>query len=245
MRNVRVAVLLAGLVPLILEAQDPVLRLRDVAPPELRSQILAAVDEAGAQGLPGDVVAQVALEGLAKGRSGPAVAQAAHQAAVQLAEGRQAFTQSGRTPSPEEMRAAALALHLGVGGAEIRELAAGAPADRSLAVPLVVMGLLAERGVPVSQALSIVRARLHERADDVTLASLMGGIASVPGMGNPLPAVGTTLAGMKAGFAVPASGFIVPHGPPAGVPRNGGRPESPGKPFPSSPGRSGTPGGDS
>ena len=106
---------------------------------------------------------------------------------------------------------------MGVDGADVAELARSGPPGRSLAVPLLVMGGLAQRGLPSDQALDAVRERLAASAPDVELLGTFGGPGLGLGRGLPPGGVAADLAGGRAGLPVPV-------GPPDGAGRPpGGR----------------------
>jgi hypothetical protein len=121
-------------------------------------------------------------------------------------------------------------MRMGVDGATVSELARSGPSGRGLAVPLLVIGALAERGLPSDDALAAVRDRLAARADDAELLRSFPDVAQ--GLGMRPDQVGTARASDRAGFQVPVSGVTVPvqPGPPtdpgAGRPPEGrGRPD--------------------
>jgi hypothetical protein len=69
-------------------------------------------------------------------------------------------------PTKDEVTAAAEALHRGVSGADVSQLASSAPSGRSLAVPLLVISSLMDRGLPADEALARVASRLTARVTD-------------------------------------------------------------------------------
>lgn len=224
----------------LLAQQSPLERLQDVLPPDVAQQLTRQVEGARAASLPEEAVANLALEGVAKGRSGAEVLVAVEALVDHLTEARDALTGGGRALQAGEVEAAAAAMRMGVDGAAIRELAGSQPSGRSLAVPLLVMGSLTDAGMAPGQALAEVAARLSARADDAALvrgASEMGrGVAGGRGM----PAqLGPALANGLAGFQVPVAGMNLPVGPPENIP---GRPGSlPGPGNPPGPGNIPTP----
>jgi len=223
MRHI-IYVVAAAMIPLsAVGQQDPVDRLGAVLPPELMEQVMTRVQSAGAMDLPTQAVANLALEGVAKGRSSAEVLAAVDLLVADLGRGLEALRSAGHTPASGEVEAATAALRMGVDGADVADLARSSPSGRSLAIPLLVMGGLAQRGLPSDQALVAVRERLAARAPDAELLSTFGGPG--PGLGRGLApdGVGTDLAGGRAGLPVPV-------GPPDGT----GRP-------PAGPGRGGPP----
>ncbi|HXF96785.1 MAG TPA: hypothetical protein VNI61_11860 [Gemmatimonadales bacterium] len=205
-------------VPRLGQGQEAALaRLREVLPADVAERVIAIVTEATNHGLPGLSVAERALEGVAKGRSGEEVRAAAEAFARDLAASRAAIQQAGRTPDPSEIEAGATAMGLGVDRKAISALASSAPFGRSLAVPLAVIGALVNRGLPSDAALDAVLARLNDRASNTELVEMPGEAGRLIAEGMRPSEVGLALASQRAGRTVPA-------GPPANVPRNNGRP---------------------
>ena len=227
------------LIPVALAAQDDVLsRLRQVLPGDVAEQVIATVETALAQGLPGQAIANLALEGVAKGRSGAEVLAAAEALAGDLSVARDAVSQHGHEATPAEIEATVQAMHVGVDGEAISDLAQSVPSGRSLVVPIAVIGALAARGFASDWALTEVVGRLEDRAEDFELAALPGQADQLLAQGMRPSDVGLTLAATRAGFLVPLGPFGTPFGPPAGVPANGGVPGGrPGAPPIDPPGR--------
>jgi hypothetical protein len=172
LRLLSLFVILPGL--LAAQQQNPVDHLREVLPASVADKVIAIVTDATSRGLPGQAVANRALEASAKGRSGEEVAAAAQAFATDLANAHAALQHAGRTPDASEIEAAALAKELGVDGAAISTLASTTPSGRSLAVPLTVLGALVNRGLPSDAALQAVSDRLSARASDANLVEMPG-----------------------------------------------------------------------
>jgi len=220
-------VLAAALIPLSVAAQqDPVARLREVLPPELAEQVIARVEDARAMELPTQAVANLALEGVAKARGAEEVLLAVDLLVADMGRAREALQSSDRALGAGEIEAATSALRMGVDGADVAELARSGPAGRSLAVPLLVMGGLAQRGLPSDQALEAVRERLAARAPDAELLSTFGGPGRGLGRGLAPGGAGTDLAGGRAGLPVPVGPPDASGRPPAGRGRGGGPPQN-------------------
>jgi hypothetical protein len=208
----RALTLLSGLalLPALLVAQqDPVDRLRTVLPADVADKVIAIVSDATSRGLPGQAIADRALEASAKGRSGAEVSAAAQALAADLASARDVLSNAGRAPDAGEIEAAATAKELGVDGATIGALASSAPSGRSLAVPLAVIGALVNRGLPSDAALQSVLDRLNARASDADLAALPGEAGRLIAEGYKPSDVGRSLSAA---------------GRPSGVPTNSGHP---------------------
>jgi hypothetical protein len=204
--------LLAALVivPGLLAAQrqNPIDRLRAVLPSDLADKVIAIVTDATSHGLPGQAIAERALEAVAKGRSGDEVSAAAQALSADLGAAHAALQRGGRTPDASETEAGAGATQLGVDGATISALASSAPSGRSLAVPLAVIGALVNRGLPLDDALQAVLARLTAHASDADLAEMPGEAGRLIGQG----------------YKPSDVGRLVAAGRPSSVPANGGRP---------------------
>lgn len=215
----------AALIPTSLLAQqtDPIARLQSVLPADVAARVIPIVQGAMSHDLPGDAVANVALQGVAMGRSGDEVRAAAEAMVSELRAAHDALSEGGRVPSPDETKAGALAMRQGIDGATVSALAESVPSGRSLAVPLAVMGALVDRGLPSTDALQAVQERLQNRSSDQQIADLPAGAGQMLAQGMKPAEVGTALASTRAGFTVPASGVSVPAGgAPSGVTANGG-----------------------
>lgn len=230
--------LLTALLPVGLSAQeDPVERLSEVLPDDVAEQVIAVVENARSQALPDQVVANLALEGVAKGRSAEEVLAAVETLVGDLSAAQAAIQAAGRAPETGEVEAATAAMRMGVDGDAISELAQSQPPGRSLAVPMLVLGSLTERGLQSDQALAQVAARLEAQADDAALMSDVPDMAPGLAQGGMPAEVGLALASGMTGFQVPVAGINVPIGPP----ENAGRPGD--LPGPGNPGPPSNPGG--
>lgn len=215
MRTVKLLSWLALLPALLAAQQSPVDRLRAVLPADVADQVIAIVTDATNRGLPGRAIAERALEGIAKGRSGAEVRAAALALAADLAGAHDALVRAGRTPDASEIESGATAMELGVDGATVSALASSAPSGRSLAVPLAVIGALVNRGLPSDGALQAVLDRLHARAaSEADLVEMPGEAGLLIARGYRPSDVGRALGAAR----------------PAGVPANGGRPGARPKP---------------
>lgn len=231
--------LLTALLPAsVVGQQDPVDRLAEVLPADVAAQVIEQVEAARARALPAGAVANLALEGVAKGRSAEDVLSAVEALVGDMSVAGDAIRAAGRAPGSGEVEAAAAAMRMGVDGSAIQELARAQPSGRSLAVPMLVMGGLAQRGLPSDQALARVSVRLAAQADDASLMSDVPQMGSRMGPSGMPGQVGPALAGAMAGFQVPVAGINVPVGPnnnmgrrPTDVPRGpGDNPNPPGGP---------------
>lgn len=207
---------LAWLLPTaVLAQQDPMERLAEVLPVAVRAQVLERIEAARSRELPEQAMANLALEGVAKGRSGEEVLAAVELLVADMGRAQQALQAAGHAPAEGEIEAATAAMRMGVDGASVSELARSGPSGRSLTVPLLVMGGLAERGLPSDDALAAVRDRLAARANDAELLGAFPEVGGRLGRGMRPDQVGGPV-----GFQVPVSGVTVPVGPQ----QNRGRP---------------------
>jgi hypothetical protein len=211
--------------------QDPAERLLEVLPPDVATQVVEIVEGARARGLPDQALANLALEGVAKGRSGEEVRAAVQTMLADMGRADEALRAGGRAPEAGEVEAATTAMRMGADGSAIRALARTERPGANLAVPMMVLGTLAERGLPSDAALAQVRERL---------ASMEGGPGGMqadrPAGGMP-EGVGPDFAPGLAGRQIPVPGLTVPVGPPEGRGRPGGLP------APARPGGKGQPQG--
>jgi hypothetical protein len=203
-------------------AKDPSARLREVLPPDVATRVLARIAEARAHQLPADALENRALKFAAKGvdpkdieRSINEQAQRMESARVALASGR------GSPPAGDEIEAGAEAMRKGVDGPAVSQLARSAPRDRSLAVPLFVIGSLTDRGVSADQALQSVLDRLNAHASDLDLEGLTSQVSPRNNAGQGRPE-GQSGREFGQSHKPSNSGRPATAGPPAGVPGNAG-----------------------
>lgn len=218
--TMRTLKMIAGLalLPVALTAQQNWNDRLATLPDDVRDKVVQIVTDAASRGLPGQAIADRALETIAKSRSGAEAVAAAQALAADLAGGRDALASAGRAPDASEIEAAATAKGLGVDHAAISDLASSAPSGRSLAVPIAVLGALVDRGLPSDEALAAVLDRLGNRASDAELAAMPGEAGRL----------------IAAGYRPSDVGRALGAGRPAGLPANGGRagarPTTPGHP---------------
>jgi hypothetical protein len=213
--------LLLAALPLTAAAQqDPVERLAEVLPADVVEQVVARVESARAMELPSQPLTNLALEGVVKGRSAEEVLAALDVLLVDMGAAREALDARGSAPDASEIQAATTAIRMGIDGSAVAELARSGPEGRSLTIPLLVMGGLAQRGLPSDQALQAVSERLAARAPDAELLATFG----VPGGGRGVGPDGTP-PGPGSGNGPSAGGTSLPSGPPdgAGRPQGNGR----------------------
>ncbi len=225
-------------------ASDPSARLQQVLPADVAAHVLAVIAKARSQELPAEALENRALKFAAKGVNAKAIEQSVVEQADRMARVRDTLQRArGRKPSGDEVEAGAEAMRKGVDGAKVSALAKSAPGDRSLAVPLYVIGSLVDRGLPSDSALKRVEERLKVRVADRDLEKLPDELPAkaTEAHGNRPAETGRELAETKRpGSAAGAGQSGSAGGPPAGVPANGGKPATPpglGKKPPTTPGK--------
>jgi hypothetical protein len=210
-------------------AKDPSARLREVLPADVAQRVLARIADARAHQLPAAALENRALKFAAKGVDPSAIERSVNEQALRMASARSALsTGRGSAPASDEIEAGAEAMRKGVDGAAVALFAKSAPHDRSLAVPLFVIGSLTDRGLSSDQALQRVLARLRARASDADLERLAGELPAqaITGQANRPAGTGRDFgqSNKPATTGKPATA-----GPPAGVPANGGAKSNPGQ----------------
>ncbi|MEZ4417728.1 MAG: hypothetical protein R3E10_18370 [Gemmatimonadota bacterium] len=144
--------------PCALAGQDAEARLAQVLPAEAVARIQALVADATRAGAPAEPLYDKALEGAAKRVPAERILAALQAYSGRLQESRSLL--GGEATGPAVV-AGADALQRGVPGEALR--AVGREAGERTPVALVVLGDLAETGVPVDGALEVVRQALSQR----------------------------------------------------------------------------------
>jgi hypothetical protein len=215
-------VLLAGAANAQVPGKDASARLREVLPPDVAARVLARIADARAHQLPGDALENRALKFAAKGIDPKSIERSINEQAQRMESAKGALASGrGTQPAGDEIEAGAEAMRKGVDGAAVSELARNAPHDRSLAVPLFVIGSLTDRGVTADQALQSVLDKMTARASDADLESLTSDVSprNNARQGRPEGQSGRDFgqSHRPANAGRPATA-----GPPAGVPGNAG-----------------------
>ncbi len=210
-------------------ANDPSARLRQVLPADVAQRVLARIAEARAHQLPAAALENRALKFAAKGVAPTDIERSINDQAQRMELARLALSIARpTTPAGDEIEAGAEAMRKGVDGAAVSLLAKSAPRDRSLAVPLFVIGSLTDRGLSSDQALQRVLARLNARATDADLESMPGELPpqAIAGQANRPAETGRDFgqSHKPANTGRPATA-----GPPAGIPGNAGAKSNPGQ----------------
>lgn len=202
-------------------------RLREVLPADVAQRVLARISDARARQLPADALANRALKFAAKGVAPADIERSIAEQADRMGAARNALAAGrGAPPHADEIEAGAEAMRKGVDGAAVSRLAKSARPQRSLAVPLFVIGSLTDRGLGSDEALQRVLDRLEANASDTELERMPGEIATRRGQGN---AYGRDKVRPDRVGNKPEAGRPATSGKPAAVPGNAGARVKPGQ----------------
>jgi hypothetical protein len=211
-------------------ARDPSARLREVLPADVAQRVLARIADARARQLPAAALENRALKFAAKGVNPKDIERSVNEQAERMESAKSALSSGrGSTPAGDEVEAGAEAMRKGVDGDAVALLAKSAPRERSLAVPLFVIGSLTDRGLPSDQALQRVLARLNARASDADLERMPAELPAQAGAGQTNRPAETGRDFGQSHKNARAKGRPATAGPPAGVPANGGAKSNPGQ----------------
>src|SRR2546423_4788053 len=206
-------------------AKDPSTRLREVLPADVAQRVLARIADARARQLPAEALENRALKFAAKGVAAASIERSVNEQVDRMDAARSALVAGGRSPAGDEIEAGAEVIRKGVDGSAVSLFAKTAPSGRSLAVPLFVIGSLADRGVPVSEALQRVLSRLQQKVSDVDLEAIAGDLPAQAASARENGNNGRGNAFGRSGV----SGRPATAGPPAGSPGNRGQKTNPGQ----------------
>lgn len=163
-------------------AIDPSTRLKEVLPADVAQRVLARIAGARARQLPAEALENRALKFAAKGVAPEDIERSVAEQAERMGATRNAIaTGRGDVAHSDEIEAGAEAMRKGVDGPAVRLLAKTAPRERSLAVPLFVIGSLTDRGLPSDEALLRVLDRLEAHASDAELDRMPGEFSASQG----------------------------------------------------------------
>lgn len=209
-------------------AIDPTTRLKEVLPPDVAQRVLARIADARANQLPAEALENRALKFAAKGVAPLDIERSLNEHAQRMSTARSALAGArGVQPRADEIEAGAEAIQKGIDGTAVAKLAKAAP-KRQLAIPLYVIGSLADRGLPSDEALQRVLDRLEANASDAEIQGLPAVTPPRAGRGN---AYGRDKAKPNpAGSRKPqGAGRPATSGKPAAVPGNAGGKVNPGR----------------
>lgn len=209
-------------------ARDPSTRLREVLPADVAQRVLTRIADARARQLPAAALENRALKFAAKGVAPEDIERSVNEQAQRMETARSALSSGrGSAPAGDEIEAGAEAMRKGVDGASVALLAKEAPAGRSLAVPLFVIGSLTDLGLSSNQALQLVVDRMNARASDADLERMPADLPAqaISGQANRPAETGRDFG--QSHRKPTATGRRATAGPPAGVPGNGGAKSNP------------------
>ena len=126
----------------------------------------AIVDSARLSRLPTDALVDKALEGAAKGSDGQTIVSAVHQLSVRMGSAKRVL---GSATTADEMKAAALAIDVGISGRDLARLRT-ASGKRPVTLPLAVLTDLVGRNVPIATATNLVLQMARSGVKDAELA---------------------------------------------------------------------------
>ncbi|HEV2129490.1 MAG TPA: hypothetical protein VGR27_00215 [Longimicrobiaceae bacterium] len=176
------------LLPLSLRAQEA--RLDARLPPEARAEVQAIVEGARVEGLPTEPLVQRALEGASRGAEPARISGAVRDLAERLRVTRAAL---GGASTEAELVAGAGALYVGLSAADLRRLRE-TRGGVSVALPLVTLADLVERGVPPETATSVILSLLQARVPNESYSRLRQSVAQDIRQGAPPAAAAHTRA---------------------------------------------------
>jgi hypothetical protein len=126
----------------------------------------AIVDSARISKLPTEPLVDKALEGAAKGSEGTNIVTAVHQLSVRMGSARRVL---GSGTTPDEIKAAASAMDVGVSVRDLAMLRA-ASGKKPVTLPLAVLTDLVGRNVPIATATNVVLQLARANVKDADLA---------------------------------------------------------------------------
>ncbi len=208
---------------------DPSARLRQILPRDVATRVLAVIEHARSRGLPADALENRALKFAARGVEGSAIEKSVVEQAERMERVRDVLSSArSRKPADDEIEAGAEALRKGIDGAKVAELAKDVGEERSLAVPLYVVGSLIDRGFPSEAALRRVQDKLRTRASDRDIEKMAVDVPTELNNGRGRGAeMGRALGETKHPGGGSGNSNGSAGGPPSGVPGNGGKPATP------------------
>ena len=191
-RKTRSAIVIAALASAVVgtaSAQDPRGPAKLDAPSV--AAIRAIIDSATKQGIPSEPLMEKVYEGQGKGADGPRIVIAVRSLFNELATAHRAL---GTVATPDELKAAASAMHAGVPAVELGKLKKQSGRLRSLVMPLTVLADIISRGVPVTTAANAIRSLVGAGAKDKDIKDFQRDVAVDIDKGAPPAAAAETRA---------------------------------------------------
>jgi hypothetical protein len=168
----RAGVTIALVVARVLSAQDVRLAARLDKPTLIA--VNAIVDSARISKLPTEPLVDKALEGAAKGSEGTNIITAVHQLSVRMGSAKRVL---GPATTPDEIKAAASAMDVGVSVRDLARLRAAA-GKQQVTLPLAVLTDLVGRNVPIETATDLVLQLARAGVKDADLALFQRNVRS-------------------------------------------------------------------
>ena len=218
-----VALLLVCPAALAAQGPDVLARLAERGlPPELAQRVLDVAQSAAARGLPGDAIADRAIEGWAKRVPAARIVAALEQYAVRLGDARDAVGQAGvATPPPALIVAAAEALGRGLGPSQVGAVVHAARTPGAVAPGLSVVTALTAEGLASDAAVGVVVAAMREGRSADQLLDLPSTARALRAGGMEPGDVGRRMMGGGPGGERPGGVGPRPPGMPPGMPGRG------------------------
>ena len=204
---------------------DPETRLAQRLDAETHASVMKVVESAKEQQLPTEPIVSKALLGATFRQPGPVITQSVSVVLERLVASRDALAP---TPTAGDIKAGAEAIALGVPSKTIRQLRSIFP-DRSMVVPLAVLGELVANKVPVDRAAELVQHLMRRGASENQLVAFSGKVRDDIAHGrSPLEAIQTRLQGAIAVLPVaPAAGNAAADNSGFGIQNGAGTPKKP------------------
>jgi len=152
-----------------------------------RGQLQATYARAREHNLPEAAIQHRVAEGQAKGAAQAAIVASAGKVEANMEAAQQAMVKAGHQhPTDAEVESGAYAMERGVTSAQIGSMAAHAQNGRSLDVAFDVLTKLSDKGIPVTNAVTQVQAKLDANASNAAITSLVtkakGGVRAGGGL---------------------------------------------------------------
>ena len=185
------------------QSTDPAARLAQRLDAETHASVMKVVESAQEQELPIEPIVSKALLGATFRQPAAVITQSVNVVLQRLVASRDALAP---TPTPRDIAAGATAIELGVPSKTIHDLRSLFP-DRSMVVPLAVLGELVANKVPVNRAAEMVRNLMRRGASENQLVAFSDKVREEVARGtSPSEAIRTLGQGLIA---------ILPTAPPA------------------------------
>jgi len=185
----------AGAQAAVQQATDLETRLAQRLDAETHASVMKVVDSARVQQLPVEPIVSKALLGATFRQPSAVITQSVNVVFQRLVASRDALAP---TPTPGDIRAGAEAIALGVPSKTIRDLRSTFP-DRSMVVPLAVLGELVANKVPVDRAVGMVRELMRRGASENQLVAFSEKVRDDISKGtSPSEAIATRIQGLIA-----------------------------------------------